>query len=217
MIGTFTRQTILVRLEAMPTEATAHTPRLRNSSAIEWRDVRLESHAPGIWLSDDRVWKLSTSGEDHWVATLQLGLEVQIVASGPTAEEALERVSTKAAGISERLSGALALERDTPASSTLPLPPPITGLRPPPPASDLLPTAFIHVRDWTRGVLDKTSYRDSHREGPIRGTHEDALAIMGDLVANGLDIMVCHPGQGRGDDLEIWVDDRAFLPRVGIP
>jgi hypothetical protein len=83
---------------------------------IEWRSVTLAPHAPGIWLSADRLWKVTCIGGDehHWVAYLQLDLELQIVDSGPTAEEALGRLAIRAGHVASKLNGALDQARSSP-------------------------------------------------------------------------------------------------------
>jgi hypothetical protein len=75
---------------------------------IVWRGVTLAPHAPGIWLSADRLWKLTQIvGDPRSVAYLQLDINLLVVDSGDTPEQALEALVTQARRISEKLAAVL--------------------------------------------------------------------------------------------------------------
>lgn len=81
---------------------------------IVWRGVTLAPHGRWMWLSADRLWKVTNiGGEGHWVAYLQLEIEITLADSATTAESALEALVVQASQVAEKLNGALRQAEET--------------------------------------------------------------------------------------------------------
>lgn len=88
----------------MPDDPTPDSP----VPPVVWRNLSFERHSPGVWLTADRLWKLTNAGgEGHWVAFLQIDPYHPIIDSAPTAAEALDKLIVRAKDLGFKLWAAL--------------------------------------------------------------------------------------------------------------
>lgn len=79
-----------------------------SEAPVPWRNLRFVRHSPGVWITNDRLWKLTnTAGEAHWVAYLQLDPNIFFVESAETPALALERLAQSANGYALKIGVAL--------------------------------------------------------------------------------------------------------------
>ncbi len=80
---------------------------MTDAGFIVWRGIRLESHGRWMWLSKDRLWKVTTYEGGPYVSHLQFDITTTFVSSGPTPHEALDNLALVAADFAVRLTDAM--------------------------------------------------------------------------------------------------------------